>query len=156
MQTQSSSIVAYRDHWTSECIALICGIANAGGGTLVIESSEKAYTTGRRKLRRPFEQIPKLVEKELGLQCTTEPVLDGTALCLETTVPAAAKPLAYDGTYWLYAGNANIRSTRKTIEGVLSNAPGDTGSFDTPWEMRPQTGVKLEDLNARVFLTVAR
>ena len=155
MQTQSSPIVAYRDHWTSECIALICGIANAGGGTLVIESSEKAYTTGRRKLRRPFEQIPKLVEKELGLQCTTEPVLDGTALCLETTVPAAAKPLAYDGTYWLYAGNANIRSTRKTIEGVLSNAPGDTGSFDTPWEMRPQTGVKLEDLNARVFLTVA-
>lgn len=99
MQTQSSSIVAYRDHWTSECIALICGIANAGGGTLVIESSEKAYTTGRRKLRRPFEQIPKLVEKELGLQCTTEPVLDGTALCLETTVPAAAEPLAYDGTY---------------------------------------------------------
>ena len=155
MQTQSSPIVAYRDHWTSECIALICGIANAGGGTLVIESSEKAYTTGRRKLRRPFEQIPKLVEKELGLQCTTEPVLDGTALCLETTVPAAAKPLAYDGTYWLYAGNVNIRSTRKTIEGVLSNAPGDTGSFDTPWEMRPQTGVKLEDLNARVFLTVA-
>lgn len=155
MQTQSSPIVAYRDHWTSECIALICGIANAGGGTLVIESSEKAYTTGRRKLKRPFEQIPKLVEKELGLQCTTEPVLDGTALCLETTVPAAAKPLAYDGTYWLYAGNANIRSTRKTIEGVLSNVPGDTGSFDTPWEMRPQTGVKLEDLNARVFLTVA-
>ena len=73
MQTQSSPIVAYRDHWTSECIALICGIANAGGGTLVIESSEKAYTTGRRKLRRPFEQIPKLVEKELGLQCTTDP-----------------------------------------------------------------------------------
>lgn len=68
MQTQSSPIVAYRDHWTSECIALICGIANAGGGTLVIESSEKAYTTGRRKLRRPFEQIPKLVEKELGLR----------------------------------------------------------------------------------------
>lgn len=145
MQTQSSPIVAYRDHWTSECIALICGIANAGGGTLVIESSEKAYTTGRRKLKRPFEQIPKLVEKELGLQCTTEPVLDGTALCLETTVPAAAKPLAYDGTYWLYAGIAILARPARQSKGSCQTSPATPDHSIRPGrcDLRPESSSRI-------------
>lgn len=34
MDTQETPLVVYRDHWTPEYITLICGIANAGGGTL--------------------------------------------------------------------------------------------------------------------------
>ena len=119
MDTQETPLVVYRDHWTPEYITLICGIANAGGGTLVIESNDNIYTTGHRKMRRPFEQIPRIIERDLGIQCTTEPVLDGINLYLEILVPAVAEPLTYEGEYWLYSEGA--RPAR--LSGPPSTAP---------------------------------
>lgn len=122
MDTQETPLVVYRDHWTPEYITLICGIANAGGGTLVIESNDNIYTTGHRKMRRPFEQIPRIIERDLGIQCTTEPVLDGINLYLEILVPAVAEPLTYEGEYWLYS-EATTRARPARPSGPPSTAP---------------------------------
>lgn len=35
----TSEVVAYRPEWRDEDIALVCGIANAGGGRIVISSN---------------------------------------------------------------------------------------------------------------------
>ena len=158
MDTQETSLVVYRDHWTPEYITLICGIANAGGGTLVIESNDNIYTTGHRKMRRPFEQIPRIIERDLGIQCTTEPVLDGINLYLEIIVPPVAEPLTYEGEYWLYSEGHNTRSTRETVWASLNGAASqqDTEAGDTlSWEMRPQPYVEQGQLNARQFLALA-
>lgn len=158
MDTQETPLVVYRDHWTPEYITLICGIANAGGGTLVIESNDNIYTTGHRKMRRPFEQIPRIIERDLGIQCTTEPVLDGINLYLEIIVPPVAEPLTYEGEYWLYSEGHNTRSTRETVWASLNGAASqqDTEAGDTlSWEMRPQPYVEQGQLNARQFLTLA-
>lgn len=158
MDTQETPLVVYRDHWTPEYITLICGIANAGGGTLVIESNDNIYTTGHRKMRRPFEQIPRIIERDLGIQCTTEPVLDGINLYLEIIVPPVAEPLTYEGEYWLYSEGHNTRSTRETVWASLNGAASqqDTEAGDTlSWEMRPQPYVEQGQLNARQFLALA-
>ena len=158
MDTQETPLVVYRDHWTPEYITLVCGIANAGGGTLVIESNDNIYTTGHRKMRRPFEQIPRIIERDLGIQCTTEPVLDGINLYLEILVPAVAEPLTYEGEYWLYSEGHNTRSTRETVWASLNGAATqqDTETGDTlSWEMRPQPYVEQGQLNARQFLALA-
>lgn len=157
MDTQETPLVVYRDHWTPEYITLICGIANAGGGTLVIESNDNIYTTGHRKMRRPFEQIPRIIERDLGIQCTTEPVLDGINLYLEILVPAVAEPLTYEGEYWLYSEGHNTRSTRETVWASLNGTASqqDTEAGDTlSWEMRPQPYVEQGQLNARQFLAL--
>ena len=157
MDTQETPLVVYRDHWTPEYITLICGIANAGGGTLVIESNDNIYTTGHRKMRRPFEQIPRIIERDLGIQCTTEPVLDGINLYLEILVPPVAEPLTYEGEYWLYSEGHNTRSTRETVWASLNGATSqqDTEAGDTlSWEMRPQPYVEQGQLNARQFLAL--
>lgn len=155
MNSTTSPIMVHRDHWTHEHIALLCGLANAGGGTLVVESTSKVFGPGRRKMRRPFEQIPKLVEKELGIDCSTEPVLDGSVLCLEIIVPAATKPISYEGVCWLFVDDYNTRSTREAvqalIDGELPSEPGDT----TLWELQPQPGAKLGGLNTEAFLALA-
>lgn len=127
MDTQETPLVVYRDHWTPEYITLICGIANAGGGTLVIESNDNIYTTGHRKMRRPFEQIPRIIERDLGIQCTTEPVLDGINLYLEILVPAVAEPLTYEGEYWLYSEGHNTRSSSRDRLGLPQRRRLPTG-----------------------------
>lgn len=155
METQTQSIMVHRDHWTPEHMALLCGIANAGGGTLIVESTSKVFGPARRKMRRPFEQIPKLVEKELGIDCTTEPVLDGSVLCLEIIVPAAPKPISYDGVYWLFVDDYNTRSSRQAVQAVLDGGAQTAQGAGDSWELQAQPNAKLKDLNTEAFLALA-
>lgn len=154
MEAQSHPIMVHRDHWTPEHMALLCGIANAGGGTLVVESTSKVFGPGRRKMRRPFEQIPQLVEKELGIDCSTEPVLDGSVLCLEINVPAAQSPISYEGVYWLFIDDYNTRSTRKAVQAVINGETPSTSRNTESWELQPQPDARLGGLNTEAFLAL--
>ena len=159
MYAQDEPTVVYRDHWAPEHMNLVCGIANAGGGTLIIESSEKVYTAGRRKMRRPFEQLPRLIERELGLQCTAEPVLNGTDLYLEILIPPASAPLSRDGEYWLLSSGHIVSTSRDAVQATLDGAPIPAEDDETPgnsWETRLQPEIQQGDLNARQFMELAR
>ncbi len=106
MPDSAGKLRVQRDSWEQGHLALICGIANAGGGVLLVDSAGKNYTRGLTRMRKPFEQIPRITRKELGVACVTEPVLDGANFCLEVIVPAAdpAFPVEYQGRYWYYDG----------------------------------------------------
>lgn len=160
METQGQTIIVHRDQWAPEHLALLCGIANAGGGIFILDSNSKSYTSGLRKMRRPFEQIPRLAEKALGLECPTEPVLDGSTLCLEVTIPPANHPIAHEGVYWLWSEGRNIQSTREAVLAALEEAAGgghrrSAAEDAEPWEMRPQPLAQQRDINASEFLAIA-
>lgn len=86
MPDSADTLRVQRDSWEQGHIALICGIANAGGGVLLVDSAGKNYAKGLTRMRKPFEQIPRITQKELGIVCVTEPVLDGAVFCLEVVV----------------------------------------------------------------------
>lgn len=104
MPDSSSTLRVQRDSWEPGHITLICGIANAGGGVLLVDSAGRDYAKGLTRMRKPFEQIPRITRKELGIVCVTEPVLDGAVFCLEVVVPAADPnhPAKYRGACWYY------------------------------------------------------
>lgn len=104
MNSQEDGIRVYRDSWMPDYIGLLCGISNAGGGALVVSSASSSRAAGIRRLRKPFEQIPELALRELGIHCPTHPILDGPSLCLEIAVPAASPdhPTRYRGSYKFY------------------------------------------------------
>lgn len=104
MPDSASTLRVQRDSWDPGHVALICGIANAGGGILLVDSAGKNYAKGLTRMRKPFEQIPRITRKELGIVCVTEPVLDGAVFCLEVIVPAADphRPVKYRGACWYY------------------------------------------------------
>ena len=104
----TSEVVAYRPEWRDEDIALVCGIANAGGGRIVVSSPISDRAKKMKRFKKPFERIPQLAWRELGLTCSTEPVMNGMNLCLEIQVPAAPHPIRYGNNYYLY--NAGINS----------------------------------------------
>lgn len=103
----TSEIVAYRPEWHDEDIALVCGIANAGGGRIVISPNISDRVKKMKRFKKTFERIPQLAWRELGLTCSTEPVMNGMNLCLEIQVPAAPHPIRYGSNYYLYNEGIN-------------------------------------------------
>lgn len=103
----TSEIVAYRPEWHDGDIALVCGIANAGGGRIVISPNISDRVKKMKRFKKTFERIPQLAWRELGLTCSTEPVMNGMNLCLEIQVPAAPHPIRYGNNYYLYNEGIN-------------------------------------------------
>ena len=116
----TSEIVAYRPEWHDEDIALVCGIANAGGGRIVISPNINDRVKKMKRFKKIFERIPQLAWRELGLTCSTEPVMNGMNLCLEIQVPAAPHPIRYGNNYYLYNEGINSIVPRELFDRLLA------------------------------------
>ena len=116
----TSEVVAYRPEWRDEDIALVCGIANAGGGRIVVSSPISDRAKKMKRFKKPFERIPQLAWRELGLTCSTEPVMNGMNLCLEIQVPAAPHPIRYGNNYYLYNEGINSIVPRELFDRLLA------------------------------------
>ena len=86
------ALEVHRNLWRTKDLALLCGIANAGGGRLVITPEERSRAKGVRKMHRAFEDIPALTLQSFGFSCATEPIMDGAQLCLQVDVPLPPSP----------------------------------------------------------------
>lgn len=113
----------HRTQWKHEDLALVCGIANAGGGSLIVGGAESSRARNVRRMYRTFESIPQLTQKAFGFSCPTEPIMEGTDLCLEISIPAANEPLEYEGVYYLYTDRGNEALQRAEIEKRLFPEP---------------------------------
>lgn len=118
--TSASEVVAYRPEWRDEDIALVCGIANAGGGRIVISPNINDRAKKMKRFKKTFERIPHLAWRELGLTCSTEPVMNGMNLCLEIQVPAAPHPIRYGNNYYLYNDGINSIVPKELFDRLLT------------------------------------
>ena len=132
-----------RSEWREEDMALLCGIANAGGGSLMVSPGANSRTQRMKRIRKSFESIPRLTQQELGLACITEPVMDGIELCLEIRVPAADFPLRYRNNYYLYTDGINAVVTKDIL----------TRLFDQQKDINP-TSDSASDSNTYALETI--
>lgn len=113
--TGNQNLVVRRSEWSEGDIALLSGIANAGGGSVLISPTTSNHSRQMKRFRKSFETIPRISQQELGIVCTTEPVMDGVELCLEIQVPAAETPIRYRNNYYLYADGINTIVTKELL-----------------------------------------
>lgn len=142
---ESKAITVNIPRWETDSLELICGIANAGGGYVLLPTSQKDYSSGLRRTRRKFESIPDSITQDLGLTCPITPVMEGNEFFLEIDVPAAQEPLALHGVYWLYEDGVNTRQTYESI----SRSWRDEAT--TPWELKTLPYVEDEDLSGEAL-----
>lgn len=113
-------ISVQRSSWKPEYLALICGIANAGGGTLTITHAKSKKASSILEVPRLFENILTLTQESLGFACTTEPVMVNGQLCTEIVIPDTSEPLRYKGTYYLWHNGKNdlvsLQEVQEAIE----------------------------------------
>lgn len=143
-----STITATLPYWEEKDLAVICGIANAGGGTIVISADPSAGHRSMRRLRRIFETIPALSQRELGVTCATEPVMDGMQLSLEITVHPAEDPVSYEGNYYLYTHGTNRVISAEEVERLQQR------NAEAAWEGRLQPFVRDDDIDPDILSAV--
>lgn len=137
----SPTIALQRPSWKDEYLELLCGISNAGGGTLTVATTGKASGSDFKKMQRVLDSIPSLTQNSLGITCTTEPVIIGGELCLEISAPPSTNnPINYQGKYYLYKDDTNQVVSKSELEKRL-DALGDM-----PWELRVQPMARLNDV----------
>lgn len=148
-EIRTDSLVVRAPRWDATALEIVCGIANAGGGYLLIPSSHKDYLSSRRKARQNFVTIPNDIMEQLGLQCAATPVMEGADFLLELEIPAAVEPLSLHGIYWLYA---NDKNTRQNYESLFRHWQDDA---TTPWELKVLPYVEQDDLSNDMLLSIA-
>lgn len=121
-------ISVQRSSWKPEYLALICGIANAGGGTLTIIHTESKKTSSMLDVPRLFENVLTLTQESLGFACSTEPVMVNGQLCTEIVIPATAEPLRYKGTYYLWRNGKNDLVSEQEVEEAIEERQGASPS----------------------------
>lgn len=112
----------HRPQWRNEDLALLCGIANAGGGQLIVGGTDSTRARNVRRMYKTFEAIPQLTQQTFGFACPAEPIMDGPRLCLEIEVPAATEPISFEGDYYLYSSQGNKRLEGKELAEFLSGS----------------------------------
>lgn len=136
------------DQWGPEGLALVCGIANAGGGSLIINAAAGTRAKKMRKMKRTFEGIPQQVRQHLGLSCIAEPIMEGTDLCLEIRIPSVVSPVAFDGRYYFYGANGNGALAQAEIEQLLhpaSDEPAPKTAQSVPNRKRSKELSRFEE-----------
>lgn len=146
----NSAITAVLPYWEDIDLAIVCGISNAGGGTIIVKAADRRGRRELRHFRKTFEAIPALCLHELGLTCTTEPVMDGMDLCFEVTVPPAEEPVSFRGNYYLYSNGANHPISGEELERLYDK------NANTVWESRLQPFVREDDLDLEIMAEVAK
>lgn len=152
--TGDQNLVVRRSEWNEGDIALLSGIANAGGGNVLISPTTSNHSRQMKRFRKSFETIPRISQQELGIVCTTEPVMDGVELCLEIQVPAAETPIRYRNNYYLYADGINTIVTKELLDrfffttkstsdeaenGAFSSVVSSDISLDSPSDAQVET-----------------
>jgi DNA-binding transcriptional ArsR family regulator len=117
MPTNSHKEIIVRTHEYREGdAALLCGIANAGGGRIVFSPGSRSRSKNVQLFKKTFETIPRLSREFFNLPCETEPIMDGIDLALEVRVPAADRPLSYQERYYLYTNGANTIVSKAVLK----------------------------------------
>ena len=103
LPSESSLPIARRATWRdTECLELVCGIANAGGGRLILDADVDSRGAVKRRTSRLMKTIPGLIGQSLNLTCAVELVLDSGRFCLEVVIPPANDPISFRGIFFFY------------------------------------------------------
>lgn len=135
--------IARRSTWRDDCLELICGIANAGGGRLILDADVDGRGVVKRKTSRLMKTIPNIISSSLGLMCAMELVLEEGRMCLEVVVPPADAPISYRGMFYLYQNGINTVLDDEALDRLLQ----PDAEVDLKWEARPVVLASLDDLN---------
>ena len=125
--------IARRSAWRDDCLEVVCGIANAGGGRLILNADVDSRGSVKRRTNRIMKSIPPAVDQALGLVCAVELVLDGGRFCLEVVIPPASEPLSYRGVFYFYQDGANHVLDDEALDRLLQRDLEP----DIKWELLP-------------------
>lgn len=142
--SDASLAIARRSSWRDEeCLELVCGISNAGGGRLILDADVDSRGAVKRRTNRMMKAIPGIIAQSLSLTCAVELVLDSGRFCLEVVIPPSPEPISYHGSFFFFRDGENHELDDEALDRLLQRDM----EVDTKWELRPVVQASIDDLN---------
>ncbi len=97
----------WKESWRDEFIAVICGFANAEGGSLHLGRNDKGVIVGLSHSAKLLEDLPNKVRDVLGILVAVNVHEENGRPWLEIVVDAYPNPISYRGHYYQRSGSTN-------------------------------------------------
>ncbi|MBK5256295.1 MAG: putative DNA binding domain-containing protein [Vicinamibacteria bacterium] len=144
---KESQRVEWKESWRDDCLKVICGFANAEGGTLVIGRNDAGGVAGVKDARKLLEDLPNKVRDILGILVDVNLKKRAGREYLEIVIPAYTNPISYRGEFYYRSGSTNQALKAASLERFLLRKQGRT------WDGVPIPRVRLRQLSRTAFAT---
>ncbi len=143
--TPETRNVEWKRSWRDDCLAWICGFANARGGVLEIGKDDDGDIVGVRNVLSLLEDIPSKVRSLLGIVVEVNLKSESGLEYIEIVVEPHPNPISYRGKFHYRGGSAKQVLEGAALTRFLLEKHGRT------WDDAALPGVKLSELDGRVF-----
>jgi ATP-dependent DNA helicase RecG len=121
-----SQNVEYKESWQDEYQKVICGFANASGGTLFIGIDDKGKIIGIPNYKRLMDDIPSKVRSTIGITIEVNLLENNSNYYIEIITPSYSIAISYNGKYYFRSGSTTILLTGPTLTDFLLKKGGKT------------------------------
>jgi ATP-dependent DNA helicase RecG len=144
---KESQRVEWKESWRDDCLKVICGFANAEGGTLTIGRNDAGDVVGAKDARKLLEDLPNKVRDILGIIVDVRLKKSGAREYVEIKTPPYSNPISYHGEFYYRTGSTSQALKGGSLERFLLRKQGRT------WDGIPIPGVRVSQLSKAALKT---
>ena len=135
----------WKELWRDDFLKVLCGFANAEGGTLVIGRTDDGEAKGVPQAAKLLEDLPNKIRDVLGIMAAVRLRKVRAKELVEVRVEPYPGPISFRGEYFIRSGSTTQMLKGAALDRFLMRKYGRT------WDGFPMPGVGLRNLSKPAF-----
>ena len=131
----------YKASWHEDHIKIICGFANAAGGSLYLGVDDKGKVIGLNDYQKLLANLPNKVRQVLDITVSVQEHIEEGRPYLEVVTPARQEAVSCRSRYYIRSGSTTQELTGADLNTFLLEKGGKA------WDQVLEPDATLEDLN---------
>ncbi len=135
--------IEYKTSWHDDYLKLVCGFANANGGTLYIGRDDTGKVAGIADYKKLMEDLPNKIHDLLGVMAEVRLEKKKGLYFIAIAVPPYSVPISFRGRYYYRSGSIRKELTGNSLNEFLLKKSGKT------WDDVLEPGAKIADIDKK-------
>ena len=135
----------WKESWHDEYLKVVCGFANAQGGTIEIGRNDRGILVGVVDAARLLDELPKKIRATMGIVVGVNLRKKKSLEYIVVKVKAYPNAISYRGKYYLRSGSTTQEVTGFALDEMILRKYGRT------WDSAPVPRVKPKDFYRDAF-----
>ena len=142
---KESQHIEWKSIWKDEYYKLVCGFANADGGTIFIGVDDNGQVVGVENVKKLLEDLPNKIRDVLGIITKVNLISKDEKQVVEIIVEPYTTPISYRGHYYFRSGSTIQDLKGPSLEKFLLEKIGKK------WDGAVATDFSFKDLSPSAF-----
>jgi ATP-dependent DNA helicase RecG len=135
----------WKESWRDEYVKVICGFANADGGTLEIGRRDNGEIVGVANSKKLLEDLPNKIRSATGVIPAVDLHTENGKEYISISVKPYTFPISCNGRYYLRSGSTTQELSGSSLDEFMLRVQGKT------WDGVPVPHVKFDDFESDAF-----